>query len=135
MTAEQTKKLSNHPLVTLGAHTLNHLALSKMSEEDVYNEINGSMERLKEITGKAVEYFAYPYGTPMEAGRREFEITGKCNLKMAFTTQRKNISHKQSQNIFSIPRIGINPRMGLDHIDLYMNGFSVAKDNISNLAF
>jgi len=135
MSLEQTKKLSNHPLVTLGAHTLNHLALSKMSEKDVYDEIQGSMKRLKEITGQTVKYFAYPYGTSMEAGEREFEIAGKCNLKIAFTTQKKNISRKQSQNLFSIPRIGINPRMGLDHIDLYMSGFSVAKDAISNRFF
>lgn len=132
---EQTKQLSDHPLVTLGAHTFNHMALSAMSIDDVYSEIQGSMVRLKEITGKNIEYFAYPYGTTVEAGEREFEIASKCNLKMAFTTQRRNISRKQSENLFSIPRVGINPRMEMDHIDLYMSGFSVFKDSLSSLSF
>ncbi|SMO50649.1 Polysaccharide deacetylase [Saccharicrinis carchari] len=135
MTQTQTKKLGDHPLVTLGAHTLHHLALRKLSEEEVYTEIKGSVERLKEITGKPVEYFAYPYGTSIEAGRREFSIAEKCGLKMAFTTEKKNISRKQSNNLFSIPRVGINPRMELTHLDLYMNGFSVAADTIRNLTY
>ena len=135
LTAKQTKEFSQHPLVTLGAHTLNHLALSEIREKDVLNEIQGSMKRLKEITGQTVKYFAYPYGTAVEAGDREFELAGKCNLKMAFTTDKKNISNKQSRNLFSIPRIGINPRMSLTHIDLYMSGFSVATDNIRALDF
>lgn len=135
LSLEQTKELSDHPLVTLGAHTLSHMALSAMSEEDVYKEIQESMVRLKEITGKKIDYFAYPYGTTVEAGEREFEIASKCNLKMAFTTQRKNISRKQSQNLFSIPRVGINPRMDIDHVDLYMSGFGVFKDGLSTLSF
>lgn len=135
LTEQQTKELSMHPLVTIGAHTLNHLALREMSENDVYSEIQGSMERLKEITGQTINYFAYPYGTAVEVGYREFEIAGKCNLKMAFTTEKKNVSRKQSKNLFSIPRIGINPKIELEHIDLYISGFSMAKDKISNLSF
>lgn len=135
LTVQQTKDFSKHPLVTLGAHTLNHLSLSKMSEEDAFNEISRSVERLKEITGQAVDYFAYPYGTEREMGPREFEIARKCNLKMAFTTEKKNISRNQSKNLHSIPRIGINPRMELAHIDLYINGFSVARDKIRKLSF
>ena len=135
LTLEQTKILSEHPLVTLGAHTRNHMALSAMSANDVYTEIQGSVARLKEITGKNIEYFAYPYGTAVEAGDREFEIARKCNLKMAFTTQRKNILRKQSENLFSIPRVGINSKMEMDHIDLYMSGFSVLKDRLSSLFF
>ena len=135
LTAQQTKDFSKHPLVTLGAHTLNHMSLSRMSKEDAHNEIQGSVQRLEEITDQAIKYFAYPYGTSVEVGQREFEIARQCNLKMAFTTERKNISRNQSQHLFSIPRIGINPRMELAHIDLYINGFSVAKDKISNLSF
>ena len=135
VTVEQIKEFSMHPLVTIGAHTLNHLALSQLSNEDAYHEISESIERLKEMTGQDILYFAYPYGTTVEVGHREFEIAKKCNLKMAFTTERKNISRNQSQHLFSIPRIGINPRMELAHIELYINGFSVARDKISNLSF
>ena len=59
---EQVKELSNHPLVTLGAHTVNHLALSKIPEDEVIEEIGGSMKIIERKTGVPVKYFAYPYG-------------------------------------------------------------------------
>ncbi|GAF03273.1 outer membrane N-deacetylase [Saccharicrinis fermentans DSM 9555 = JCM 21142] len=125
---DQVRMMSDHPLVTIGAHTVHHMALSAMTEDDAVREMKESIAVLEQITNKKMEYFAYPYGTAVEAGQREFDIARRCNLKMAFTTEKRNISRHQAQNIFSIPRLGINSNLELEHIDFYMNGMSVARD-------
>lgn len=47
---------------TIGAHTLTHRTLSKLSFEEACVEISQSQKELSEFLGERVETFAYPYG-------------------------------------------------------------------------
>lgn len=127
---DQVLELSNHKLVTIGAHTINHLALSKLSREKVEEEIVSSVKLIEKKTGKPVLYFAYPIGTPAEAGEREFNIARDCNIKMAFTAVKGNVFKKHSNHLHSIPRIGINENLSIANIDLYINGLTPFRDNL-----
>lgn len=120
---EQVMELSNHPLVTIGAHTVNHLALSKLIEYEAIAEINESIKIIERKTGKPVLYLAYPFGNSAEAGVREFNMAGKCNIKMAFTSKNGNIFKNQSHHsMISLPRIGIDENWGISQIDLFISG-------------
>ncbi len=46
----------------IGAHTRHHCRLTKVDDETRVNEISGSKTDLEDITGQAVNSFAYPYG-------------------------------------------------------------------------
>ena len=127
---DQVKELSKHPLVTIGAHTINHLALSKLDEGKVIEEITGSMRLIQEKTEKPVSYLAYPIGTSAEASAREYDLSKQCNVKMSFTAERGNIFKHHSKHLHSLPRIGINERMHISHIDLYINGLIPFIDRI-----
>ncbi|MCU4173888.1 polysaccharide deacetylase family protein [Carboxylicivirga sp. N1Y90] len=124
MSWDQVKELSEHPLATIGAHTVNHLALRQLDEKEVVEEIKGSIKRLEEVIGDSVSYFAYPYGTKNEAGEKDFVIAEQCGLKMAFTTEKDNIFKKQVNELHSIPRLGINSTMTTAHIDMFVNGMT-----------
>jgi len=121
---DQVIELSNHPLVTIGAHTVNHLALSKLTEDRVIKEINDSIKIIENKTKKTVGHLAYPIGSSSAASIREFNITEHCNLKMAFTGKDGNIFKHHANHLYSLPRIGVDETRGITFIDLYINGFT-----------
>ena len=61
MNAEQIKELSDNGNV-IASHTYDHKNFAKFTEEDWKTQIDDPTEKLEKITGKKVEYFAYPYG-------------------------------------------------------------------------
>jgi peptidoglycan/xylan/chitin deacetylase (PgdA/CDA1 family) len=126
---EQVIELSNHSLVTIGAHTVNHLVLSKLTENEVMKEINESVKIIERKTGKPVLYLAYPFGGNNEASVREFNIAGNCSVKMAFTAKNGNIFKRHAHHLTALPRIGINESWSISHIDLYINGLTPFLNN------
>lgn len=48
----------------IGAHTVSHPILARISGDDAWQEIVKSKNELKDITGRDVALFAYPNGTP-----------------------------------------------------------------------
>ena len=46
----------------IGSHTRTHARLPNISVVEARNEISGSKSRLEDALGKAIDYFAYPYG-------------------------------------------------------------------------
>ena len=61
MTADQIKELSDKGHV-IGSHTWDHQNVKKLKAEDWVKQVDQPKERLEKITGKPVEYFAYPFG-------------------------------------------------------------------------
>ncbi len=130
---EQLKELSNHPLVDIGAHTISHLALSRLSEDKVIEEINNSVEIIEKRIKRKVLHLAYPIGSASAASNREFNITEKCNIKMAFTGIDGNIFKYHANHLYSLPRIGVDETRGITFIDLYINGFTPFLNKIFQL--
>ena len=61
MTREQVKQLADDGH-TIGLHTWNHKNVRTYVEEDWEVQIEKPLKNLEQITGKRVEYFAYPFG-------------------------------------------------------------------------
>lgn len=61
MNSSQIKELSGAGHV-IGSHTWDHHNVKKYEGEDWVTQIEKPTKRLKEITGKDVKYFAYPFG-------------------------------------------------------------------------
>jgi peptidoglycan/xylan/chitin deacetylase (PgdA/CDA1 family) len=121
---QQVLELDRHPLATLGAHTMNHYALSRIPEEEVRSEILGSMDRIRVKTGTPVEHLAYPFGILSAAGPREFRIAGECGLKTAYTTESGNILKRHARNLHALPRIEMTEGWADQYLDLYVYGFT-----------
>lgn len=84
MNWEQVKELTQEPLCTIGSHTVSHVALNKLSMEDLDCEIMNGIDIIKSHTGYKPVYFAYPYGSEKENGEREYRYIKKSDIKMAF---------------------------------------------------
>lgn len=64
LTADELVRLAAHPLVDVGGHTMTHPRLSALDVEQQRREIVEGKRTLEEITGGALEAFAYPFGRP-----------------------------------------------------------------------
>jgi len=98
MDSEQIKKLSDEGNV-IASHTYDHKNVKKYQGEDWTQQIDKPTKRLEEITGKKIDYFAYPFGLWNKEAIPELKKRG---FKSAFI-----LSTKRDENdpLFTIRRI------------------------------
>jgi len=102
---DEIKKLAEHPLITIGAHTHTHPRLSDLSFEDQKDNILKSKNLLEEMTGTEIKTFAYPFGGKLDFNKSSEKAVAELNFDVAFSNNgaiANNFSKK-----FSIPRINI----------------------------
>jgi peptidoglycan/xylan/chitin deacetylase (PgdA/CDA1 family) len=116
----EISELSNDPLVTIGAHTLNHYNLLSLSEEHSFREILGSKTLIESKINNKINHFSYPFG---KYGIREVEFVRKCNFLTATTCDNANIFYKHIDHQFTLPRISINALTTEKVLRLQVNGF------------
>jgi len=102
---KQLRLLANHPLVTIGSHSLSHPSLAKCSNEESFEEIFNSKKELERIIGKPVVHFSYPFGTSSDVGQREIKNVEKAGYLTALTTRYGDVYINKNINLFSLPRI------------------------------
>ena len=72
--------------VTVGAHTVTHPILTRMSEQEAAREIVESRERLEEVLGIPVRHFAYPNGRPDDVSPAVRRLVKWAGFRSAYTT-------------------------------------------------
>ena len=83
-------KLNSKKLITLGAHTHNHVALSYLNDSECLDELSTSKKIIEKIINKKVRHFAYPYGGEKEISGREPKVLKSlgyicsCNYSIKF---------------------------------------------------
>ena len=80
-------ELAADPLVTIGAHTVNHPMLAKLPEKLVRSEMDLSRSVIESALGTQPSHLSYPIGDPTSAGPREFKIAAELGFKTAVTTR------------------------------------------------
>lgn len=71
----------------IGAHTMTHPILAKVSEAEARSEIGGGREVLTQWLGSAPRLFAYPNGVPVQDyGLRDVGIVQSCGFDAALST-------------------------------------------------
>ena len=99
---KQIIEMQNSGLIEFGSHTLSHVNLSKINDEQLFLELEKSKKEVENITKKECEAFAYPYG---KFDDKIVESTKKVGYKNA-TVVKRGLFNK-GDNIFTIKRIGI----------------------------
>lgn len=110
MSWEQVKEISKHPLCTIGGHTVSHLALNKLGDQEFREEIADGINKLQSATGKPIQHFAYPYGSPNEIGEREYKLISEFNFKTVFTAYGGCITENNKHQITHLPRVYLHER-------------------------
>jgi peptidoglycan/xylan/chitin deacetylase (PgdA/CDA1 family) len=105
---EAIQEMARDPLVTIGAHTVNHVALKKLSDEEMFCELSHSKKRIESVIGFPVTAISYPFGGQHEVGAREFEAAGTIGFTTGTTTKLSSIFRKHKNNPTSLPRWNVD---------------------------
>jgi hypothetical protein len=123
--------LAADPLVTIGAHTVNHNMLKKMADESaVRAEMAMSRTVLEAALGKRPQHLAYPVGDPTSAGPREFRIAAELGFKTAVTTRPGVLFKAHRDHLTALPRISVNGDFQQQrYLEVLMSGAATAMWN------
>jgi peptidoglycan/xylan/chitin deacetylase (PgdA/CDA1 family) len=89
MTTPELVELANHPLVTIGSHTMHHPRLSQLAPEAARIEIAVGARALDALFGQARRLFAYPFG---DTSRATADAAHAAGFERAFTTEERWLS-------------------------------------------
>lgn len=97
MSADQIRELSDRGHV-IGSHTWDHHNVKHLKGEDWEKQIQVPKEKLEAITGRPVEYFAYPFGVWNDTAALEIK---KHSFKAAFQLTQKR---SEDEPLYTIRR-------------------------------
>jgi peptidoglycan/xylan/chitin deacetylase (PgdA/CDA1 family) len=105
---DELAHLAADPLVTIGAHTVNHPILTKLDDKTVRFELASSRDVIAAAMGTRPTHLAYPVGDRSAAGPREFQIARELGFKTAVTTRPGVIFREHGEHLMALPRISLN---------------------------
>jgi peptidoglycan/xylan/chitin deacetylase (PgdA/CDA1 family) len=130
MTWPEIAELATDPLVTIGAHTVNHVMLAKLPEKSARAEMDLSRSVIEAALGIRPEHFSYPYGDAGSAGPREFRLGAELGFKTGVTTQPSVIFRSHARALNALPRISLNGEyQQLRYVRVLLSGSATAMWN------
>jgi peptidoglycan/xylan/chitin deacetylase (PgdA/CDA1 family) len=125
---QEIVNLAADPLVTIGAHTVNHNMLKKMADKAaVRAEMEMSRSVLQAALGRRPQHLAYPVGDSTSAGPREFRIAAELGFKTAVTTRPGVLFKAHRDHLTALPRISVNGDFQRQrYLDVLMSGAATA---------
>jgi peptidoglycan/xylan/chitin deacetylase (PgdA/CDA1 family) len=117
------KTLSQDPLCTIGAHTINHFLVAKLDANEAEHEMKNSAAIIAEKLGKPAAFFAYPYGDEQAAKQRDFLTAHNIGFKASVTTRKGVVYAEHKNHVQALPRIMVSSRYNnLRYIDALISG-------------
>ncbi len=117
------EQIANHPLATIGVHTLTHPMLAKHDIALVHYELAESRRLIEEKLRQEVGHLAYPVGDPTSAGPREFALASELRFTSAVTTRPGMIFPEHDRHRMALPRLSINGMwQKLEMIEVLLSG-------------
>jgi peptidoglycan/xylan/chitin deacetylase (PgdA/CDA1 family) len=127
MNWEELRLVASDPLCTVGAHTVNHFAISALTEEQARHEMVASADRLELEIGVRPRHFAYPYGDESSAGARDFALAKQAGFASAVTTRKGLVYAAHRDYPMALPRVSLNGKFQrLRYIDVLLSGSAFA---------
>jgi|GEM_PF-561214 len=105
---DDVRDLAGRDGVTVGAHTVNHRPLSRLSEAEARWELFEGRARLERQIRRPVRHFAYPYGGLAEAGPREYALAAACGYATATTTRAGVVGLRHRDALHALPRLSLD---------------------------
>lgn len=112
LTEQEIAELSKNRLITIGVHTVHHVALGAFSREYQEKEIFCAKKMLEQITGYQISYFSYPFGGKNDYNADTIEILKKGSFDRAYIA----VPQPGRDEKYEIPRITM-PNMGKGEFD------------------
>jgi peptidoglycan/xylan/chitin deacetylase (PgdA/CDA1 family) len=130
MSWAELSELATDPLVTIGAHTVNHPMLAKLPADAVRSEFDLSRSVIEAALAVRPQHLCYPFGDRSSAGPREFEIASKLGFKTAVTTQPGVLFRAHGKTLTALPRLSLNGEyQRLRYVRVLLSGSATAMWN------
>ena len=127
MSWDELTRLAADPLVTIGAHTVNHVMLAKVPERIARAEMEMSRSVIEAALGVRPEHLSYPVGDPTSAGPREFRIAAELGFKTGVTTRPGVIFREHREHLMALPRVSLNgEHQQLRYVRVLVSGAATA---------
>jgi peptidoglycan/xylan/chitin deacetylase (PgdA/CDA1 family) len=127
MSWPELAQLAADPLVTIGAHTVSHPMLAKLSNEVARSEMALSRSVIEAALSVRPEHLSYPIGDRTSAGPREFAIAGELGFKTAVTTRPGVLFPEHGEHLTALPRISLNGEFqSLRYVRVLLSGSATA---------
>ncbi len=108
---EELKELSSLPNVSIGSHAKSHINLTRLSKNEIINELRDSKAIIEDLIGKEVKMFSYPHGGVNKEIR---DLVGESGYEIA--TNSRFDTNKNTKDLLMLNRIEI---WNLDSIKIY----------------
>ena len=127
MSWAELAQLAADPLVTIGAHTVNHAMLAKLPRESARSEMELSRSVIEAALAVRPEHLSYPIGDRSSAGPREFAIAAELGFKSAVTTRPGVLFPQHADHFTALPRISLNGEFQrLRYVRVLLSGSATA---------
>lgn len=122
----ELQKLAQHPLASIGGHTVSHAALSALDVLSARAEMADNRCYLEQLLQLPVRHFAYPYGDSKACGPREEHLAKEIGFSTAVTTRSGQVFDSKP-NHFALPRVGVGgPFDTRNRFEVRMSGIQSA---------
>jgi peptidoglycan/xylan/chitin deacetylase (PgdA/CDA1 family) len=111
MSWDEIRRLAGDGLVTIGAHSIDHFALSGLCRDELARQVAGSKARVEEEIGRPCRHFSYPFGNSDAVGPREIAQAAAAGFSTAVTTRRGVVFDHHRVRPLALPRIALAGRM------------------------
>lgn len=120
---EEIKEINQDELVSIGAHTLNHLSLKNIQSLEVLKkEILDSKAEIELKLNERIKHFAYPYGGKEDAGIREFILAREAGFDTSTMNYPGNIFIEHRTAMMTLPRYPLGNSVSNERFEHYLNG-------------
>jgi peptidoglycan/xylan/chitin deacetylase (PgdA/CDA1 family) len=108
MSWPELAELASDPLVTIGAHTINHPVLSRLPQDAARSEMELSRSVIEATLAIKPAHLSYPYGDRTAAGNREFAMAAEVGFKTAVTARTGVLFASHKRSMTALPRISLH---------------------------
>jgi peptidoglycan/xylan/chitin deacetylase (PgdA/CDA1 family) len=127
---DDVRTIAGHPLATIGAHTVNHYNLKRLSEEKAFSEMADAARILEFELGTLPRHMAYPYGYAAAVCHREVALAKQAGFVSAVTTRHGLLHPEHANHLLALPRISVNGRyQRVAHIRTMLSGVTTPLAN------
>ncbi len=105
---DQLEELAESPLATIGAHTVSHPMLARLTARQISAEISLGSERLEDELGVYPEHLAYPFGNKAASDTATYSQAKSLGFATAVTTRSGILKGNGRDNLMAMPRLSVN---------------------------
>jgi peptidoglycan/xylan/chitin deacetylase (PgdA/CDA1 family) len=114
LSKSELREISEHPLVTIGAHGLWHRHFNRLTPDEARFELVESRRLLSGVTGKKVDLLAWPYG---ECNAELERLSAECGYRASWSVW------KGTNSVHSRWRVPLGRRDNLGRFVVKSSGF------------